>query len=93
MTSKVEQQILICSSELEGEYRKQNHNEHVCKLHASYFVYFQIFTDVHFVSVQCKIGWAGDGRVCGPDRDLDSWPDYDLGCADAKCRKVRAALE
>lgn len=43
--------------------------------------------------VQCKIGWAGDGRMCGPDRDLDSWPDYDLGCADAKCRKVRATLE
>jgi len=43
--------------------------------------------------VQCKIGWAGDGWVCGPDRDLDSWPDYDLGCADAKCRKVRATLE
>jgi hypothetical protein len=31
--------------------------------------------------------------VCGPDRDLDSWPDYDLGCADAKCRKVKRTIE
>lgn len=31
--------------------------------------------------------------MCGPDRDLDSWPDYDLGCADVKCRKVKRTLE
>jgi hypothetical protein len=55
------------------------------------FRFLQVF--ILCLSVQCKIGWAGDGRVCGPDRDLDSWPDYDLGCADAKCRKVRATLE
>ncbi|XP_067003820.1 cartilage oligomeric matrix protein [Anabrus simplex] len=36
---------------------------------------------------KCKIGWAGDGRICGPDGDLDGWPDYDLGCPDARCRK------
>jgi hypothetical protein len=66
---------------------------------ALYFMYlfntepFVRCLNVHFVFAQCKIGWAGDGRVCGPDRDLDSWPDYDLGCADAKCRKVRAILE
>ena len=29
---------------------------------------------------KCKIGWAGDGKLCGPDRDLDGWPDYDLPC-------------
>ncbi|CAH0392455.1 unnamed protein product [Bemisia tabaci] len=38
---------------------------------------------------KCKVGWAGDGRTCGPDIDLDGWPDYDLGCQDPRCRKVR----
>lgn len=36
---------------------------------------------------QCKVGWAGDGQTCGPDRDLDGWPDYDLGCEDRRCRQ------
>jgi len=53
---------------------------------------FHVFTCVQVFTLclyaQCNIGWAGDGRVCGPDRDLDSWPDYDLGCPDSKCRKV-----
>jgi len=35
---------------------------------------------------KCKIGWAGDGKVCGPDRDLDGWPDFDLPCQEERCR-------
>ncbi|XP_077298566.1 cartilage oligomeric matrix protein-like [Arctopsyche grandis] len=35
----------------------------------------------------CQIGFAGDGRICANDRDLDGWPDTDLGCPDHKCRK------
>ncbi|BES90302.1 thrombospondin 2 3 4 5 [Nesidiocoris tenuis] len=36
---------------------------------------------------KCKIGWAGDGYTCGPDKDLDGWPDRDLGCTQSRCRK------
>ncbi|XP_023227944.1 cartilage oligomeric matrix protein-like [Centruroides sculpturatus] len=35
---------------------------------------------------KCRVGWAGSGKICGPDRDLDSWPDYDLNCNHPKCR-------
>ena len=34
----------------------------------------------NYYTCACKIGWAGDGKVCGPDRDLDGWPDFDLPC-------------
>lgn len=37
---------------------------------------------------QCRIGWAGDGKVCGTDSDLDGWCDYDLSCRDRRCQKV-----
>lgn len=37
---------------------------------------------------QCKIGWAGDGKVCGIDSDLDGFCDFDLVCKDRRCRAV-----
>lgn len=35
---------------------------------------------------RCRVGWAGDGRLCGTDRDLDGWPDASLPCAHRRCR-------
>lgn len=35
---------------------------------------------------KCKVGWAGDGHHCAIDKDLDGWPDFDLGCTDPRCR-------
>lgn len=36
---------------------------------------------------RCRVGWAGDGRRCGQDRDLDGWPDVSLpGCPHERCR-------
>ena len=28
----------------------------------------------------CRIGWAGSGKVCGLDSDLDGYPDVELDC-------------
>ncbi|KAJ8926078.1 hypothetical protein NQ315_009934 [Exocentrus adspersus] len=35
---------------------------------------------------QCNTGWAGNGEVCGPDRDIDRWPDVPLPCRDRTCK-------
>ncbi|EEC07256.1 thrombospondin, putative, partial [Ixodes scapularis] len=35
---------------------------------------------------RCRVGWAGDGRLCGTDRDLDGWPDASLPCGHRRCR-------
>lgn len=42
----------------------------------------------HFSWFQCKQGWAGSGRECGKDSDLDGWPDYNLRCDEEICRQV-----
>jgi thrombospondin 2/3/4/5 len=36
---------------------------------------------------KCRVGFAGDGQHCGNDRDLDGWPDTDLGCESIFCRQ------
>ncbi|XP_061428194.1 cartilage oligomeric matrix protein-like isoform X2 [Lethenteron reissneri] len=43
-------------------------------------------------SCQCRVGWAGDGFVCGIDTDLDSYPDEGLSCKDSNCRKDNCRL-
>ncbi|XP_013162547.1 PREDICTED: cartilage oligomeric matrix protein [Papilio xuthus] len=34
----------------------------------------------------CATGWAGNGTVCGPDRDLDGYPDHKLPCNEVHCK-------
>lgn len=36
---------------------------------------------------KCVTGYAGNGEECGPDTDLDSWPDQQLRCSDLHCRQ------
>lgn len=48
-----------------------------------------------FVSPQCNVGWAGNGNVCGPDTDIDGYPDQALPCMDNNkhCKQVQGAGE
>lgn len=37
------------------------------------------------------MGWAGNGNVCGPDTDIDGYPDQALPCMDNNkhCKQVQ----
>lgn len=39
-----------------------------------------ILTFIYF-----QTGWAGNGTVCGPDRDLDGYPDHEILCSEPQC--------
>ncbi|XP_033109509.1 cartilage oligomeric matrix protein-like isoform X2 [Anneissia japonica] len=52
-----------------------------CHMHATCFVYS---TKVY---CECEMGWAGNGYVCGPDIDMDGFPDVRLNCRDFVCKK------
>ena len=41
-----------------------------------------------FPSWQCGVGWAGNGYLCGPDIDIDGFPDEKLECPERNCAKV-----
>lgn len=41
---------------------------------------------------QCKVGWAGNGKLCAPDKDLDRFPDVELPCTEKNCRKVNEPI-
>ncbi|KAG7282818.1 hypothetical protein CRUP_012207 [Coryphaenoides rupestris] len=39
------------------------------------------------IECQCGVGWAGNGYLCGPDTDIDSFPDDQLDCPERNCAK------
>ncbi|XKL67531.1 hypothetical protein PGB90_003022 [Kerria lacca] len=36
---------------------------------------------------KCREGWAGNGKECGRDTDLDGWPDNNLQCEENLCHQ------
>jgi syndecan 4 len=38
---------------------------------------------------KCKVGFAGSGKVCGKDSDIDGIPDESISCNDRTCKAVR----
>uniref|UniRef100_A0A673BH08 Cartilage oligomeric matrix protein n=1 Tax=Sphaeramia orbicularis TaxID=375764 RepID=A0A673BH08_9TELE len=39
------------------------------------------------IECQCGVGWAGNGYLCGPDIDIDGFPDEKLECPESNCNK------
>ncbi|KAM7409619.1 hypothetical protein PAMA_001213 [Pampus argenteus] len=39
------------------------------------------------IECQCGVGWAGNGYLCGPDIDIDGFPDDKLDCPERNCAK------
>ncbi|XP_076645729.1 thrombospondin isoform X2 [Halictus rubicundus] len=48
--------------------------------------------DTDRYTCRCHVGWAGNGLICGLDRDSDGIPDGNLRCNDRECRADNCPL-
>lgn len=50
-----------------------------------------MLTGTNKFKCKCKVGWAGNGFICGTDTDVDGWPDNKLNCTEAECNQDNCA--